>query len=212
MLSICIATAFPVFQDGLLRALQQHHDVQVHTPALDAESLIRCCRCHHADVLVLDIRLPGECRETLPRRIRQSGCAAAILYFGEWTPEMVIAADRMGANGLVSAEDDADTFLRAIRAIAAGGRFVSERVHRLLGAMRDETTPEGNRFERLLTPTERQVLHALAGNRTSRQIADEMFISFRTVQKHRSNIVRKLHLDGRNALLSLALRHFGDAP
>ncbi|MDX9758401.1 MAG: response regulator transcription factor [Bacteroidota bacterium] len=210
MLSICIATTFPVFLDGLLRVLHQQHDMDVCAPTMDAASLIRSCRLHHADVLVLDVKFSGDRTESLLRRLRQSGCVAAVVLFGEWTPETADRADRMGVCGLVSAEDSADTFLRAIRATAAGSRFVSDRVQRMFDTTRDEATRDEDRLERLLTPTERQVLYALADNRTSRQIADEMFISFRTVQKHRSNIVRKLHLDGSNALLSLAVRHFRD--
>ena len=64
-----------------------------------------------------------------------------------------------------------------------------------------------SQIDSLLTSTELQIIRALADNATSQEIARAMFISYRTVQKHRSNMARKLKLEGSNALLAFALRH-----
>lgn len=208
MLSVSIATAFPVFREGLLRALHDQRGVQSYIPSPDAESVIRSCSGRIPDVLVLDVMLPGLASVALMRRLCQKGCRAAVVLFGDWTPESAAAAARAGARGLVSARDDTDIFLRAIHAVASGEHYTSSIVRQLLGDTESAPKTGESGIERLLTPTERLILRALADNRTSKEIAGELYISFRTVQKHRSNIVRKLQLDGTNALLTLAVRHF----
>lgn len=208
MLSVCIATAFPVFREGLLRALHDQRGVQSYIPPPDAESVVRFCAGRRPDVLLLDVMLPGLATVAVLRRLCQKGCRAAVVLFGDWTPESAAAAAHIGARGLVSARDDPDVFLRAIRTVATGEHFISSLVRPLLGDTESAPKTGESGIERLLTPTERLILRSLADNHTSKEIAGELYISFRTVQKHRSNIVRKLQLDGTNALLTLAVRHF----
>jgi two-component system nitrate/nitrite response regulator NarL len=209
MTSVCIATAFPVFRDGLRRALGEQGFRIAATPN-DTASVVCACRAEHPDVIVLDTLLPGESAVALLRRLRQLGCAAAMILFGNWTPESADVACRLTACSMLSAFDDTQTFVRAVGSVAAGDVFVSALVREQLRRFDAHVEPVRQRIERLLTPTERQILRALAGNRTSKEIAGEMYISFRTVQKHRSNIARKLHIDGSNALLTLAVRHFNE--
>ncbi len=209
MTSICIATAFPVFRDGLRRTFGEQGFRIAATPN-DTASVVCACRTEHPDVILLDTLFPGESAVALLRRLKQLGCAAVMILFGNWTPESADAARRLTDCSMLSSFDDAQTFVRAVTSVAAGNMFVSALVREQLRRFDASVEPVRQRIERLLTPTERQVLRALAGNRTSKEIAGKMYISFRTVQKHRSNIARKLHIDGSNALLALAVRHFNE--
>jgi DNA-binding NarL/FixJ family response regulator len=209
MIPVTIATAFPLVREGLLRTLHAERGVLVKSVASDAEAVLDCCGPRRSDVLLLHAELPGIGTAALLRRLHQKGCAEAVVLFGKWTPESASAARGTGCCGLLSESDDPDIFVRAVHFAAAGDRFVSDHVGNLLREM--ESRADGGahgRIERLLTPTELQILRALGDNHTSREIADRMFISYRTVQKHRNNITRKLGLDGSNALLVFAMKHF----
>lgn len=208
MISVAIATAFPLLREGLLRTLHADRDVLVKFIAADTDAVLDLCGARSTDVLLLHADLPGLATAEFLRRMQQKGCAEAIVLFGTWTPESATAAGRTGCHGLLSEDDDPDIFVRAVHFAAAGDRFVSDRVEELLRGMesRADAGTQG-RAERVLTPTELQILRALGDNLTSREIAARMFISYRTVQKHRSNIVRKLGLDGSNALLAFAMKH-----
>ena len=208
MIPVTIATAFPLFREGLLHTLHADRGVLVKSVASDAEAVLDCCGPRPSDVLLLHAELPGLGTADLLRRLHQQGCEEAVVLFGKWTPESASAALRTGCSGLLSESDDPDTFVRAVHFAAAGDRFVSDRVETMLREV--ESRADGGahgRIQRLLTPTELQILRALGDNLTSREIADRMFISYRTVQKHRNNIARKLGLDGSNALLAFAMKH-----
>ena len=208
MISVTIATAFPLLREGLLRTLQAERGVFVKSIASDTDAVLNSCGPRPADVLLLHAELPGLGTADLLRRMQQKGCAEAVVLFGKWTPESATAAGRTGCRGLLSESDDPDTFVRAVHFVAQGDRFVSDRCGEQLRELESRADPGAQgKVERLLTPTELQILRALGDNRTSREIAARMFISHRTVQKHRSNIARKLGLDGSNALLAFAVKH-----
>ncbi len=207
MITVCIATPVSLLREGLLRVLNQERGILVTATALSGEEVLRSCRAGHPEVLLLDIALPGRSSASLLRRLRQRGCDAAILLFGALTSEIADDMRRLDVQGLLSSVDDSEEFVRAVHRVRDGEVFLSAEVERSIVGV--ATTPSVvSRVEKLLTPTEMQILRALAENRTSREIAAGMFISYRTVQKHRANMARKLNLNGRNALLTFALRHF----
>lgn len=207
MITLCIATAVPLIREGLLRVLDHERGILTSQLASDAAAVLHACRPGRPDVLLLDIDLPGEATLQLLRRLRQRGFAGPVLLFGDWEEENVHQASRLDVHGMLHVLDDGDVYARAVHAAAADERVLSPHIDRLLNAPVDRAAAV-SATERLLTPTERQVMQALAAGRTSREIARDMFISYRTVQKHRDNMARKLGLEGTNALLAFAVRHF----
>lgn len=208
MITLCIATAIPLLREGLLRVLDPERDILPSQLAGDSDAVLRVSRPGRPDVLLLDTDLPGEATMPLLRRLRQRGYAGPVLLFGDWDEESVHNARRLDVQGMLSIFDDGEEFVRAVHAASAGEQRISRRIRALL------ETPAGHQaaldaIDERLTPTEQQVLLALAAGRTSREIAGDMFISYRTVQKHRNNMARKLGLEGSNALLAFAVRHAG---
>ncbi|MBR9976727.1 MAG: response regulator transcription factor [Bacteroidetes bacterium] len=206
MITVLIASAIPLVRDGLLHTLNDERGILVTAHASKTSSVLRSSRPGGPDVLVLDIALPGEDLAAMLRRLAQRGCRPAVVLFGDWTALSADAARRLSPRAMLSLFDDPNTYARAIHFAAEGDVFISERVQSLLRT--DEAVADPYTVEQLLSPTEIQVLRYLAANRTSREIAREMFISYRTVQKHRDNMVRKLNLRGHNALLTCALQNF----
>jgi DNA-binding NarL/FixJ family response regulator len=208
MISVCIASAIPLIREGLLRTLTDERGILVSAVAGESESVLRSCRAGIPKVIVLDSALPGDDTVALLRRLQQKGCGASVVLFGDWTPQSSTAARRLGSSALLSSYDDTEVFVRAIHFVAAGETYISDHVQAMIAEFESSAEHAGSRIERLLTTTERQILHSLADNQTSKDIAKIMFISYRTVQKHRANIARKLKLEGNNALLAFAVRHF----
>lgn len=208
MITLCIATDVPLIREGLLRVLDAERGILPSQLASHADDVLHLCRPGRPDVLLLDIDLPGEPTLPLLRRLRQCGYTSPVLLFGTWDPEKLESARTADVVGLLDRMDVGDTYARAVHAAAANEEFHSPRMQALpcTPADHDGTIAAALR----LTPTERQVLHALAAGHTSREIAREMFISHRTVQKHRHNMARKLGLEGSNALLAFAVRHVRD--
>ncbi len=208
MISICIAIGIPLIREGLIHTLSHDRGILISAIAMQSDAVVHSCRPGTPEVLVLDTALPGDATAALLRRIRQNGSEAAVVLCGTWSPETAGAARRLECSAILSWFDTPDAFVRAVHYAASGDEYISDDVRAML--LEHDTVPEtaGSRLDRLLTPTERQIFRALSENRTSKDIARRMFISYRTVQKHRNNIARKLNLEGSNALMSFAIRFY----
>jgi DNA-binding NarL/FixJ family response regulator len=207
MITVCIATDVSLIREGLLRILNEERGILVTMTASHSDHVLRSCRSGSPEVLLLDIALPGEGTAALLRRMKQRGCTRSIILFGDWDAENVVAALRLQVPGMLCERDDAENFVRAVHLVNEGLTFVSNSVQDLIQADASPPATDDSSIDTLFTPTELQIFHALADNATSQEIARKMFISYRTVQKHRSNMARKLKLEGSNALLAFALRH-----
>ena len=210
MISVCIATDISLYREGLLHVCTEERGLQVVTTAAHGDDVLRSCKGEHPNVLLLDAVLPGPNTPALLRRLHQKGCQTKVILFGVFSDVNIHAALRLQTEGMLSCRDDAELFVRAAHAVHAGKRFYSNAIVTLSDSVLHPSSLSSSsyRMERLaqiLTPTELQIFRAMTQNRTSQEIADSMFISYRTVQKHRSNMVRKLKLSGRNALLAFAL-------
>ena len=207
MITVCIATDVSLLREGLLRTLSEERGILITTTAAHGDDVLRSCRSGHPEVLLLHTSLPGEGTAALLRRLKQRGCSMKIVLFGEWSTEHVSAALRLNVSAMLCQRDDAENFVRAVHRVNEGSTFYSYAVDVLIRDDASRSASPESGIERLLTATELQIFRALAENTTSQDIARSMFISYRTVQKHRSNMARKLKLEGSNALLAFALRH-----
>jgi len=124
------------------------------------------------------------------------------------TVEHVTRALRAGATSYLAKESAGAEVVRAIRAVAAGERYVSRRIaevmagSRLAGVQADDTPPLD-----LLTPREREVLQLVVEGRSSKDIAFRLGVSPKTVDSHRSRLMRKLGVDNVAGLVRLAVRN-----
>ena len=115
----------------------------------------------------------------------------------------------LGAQGYLLKESAVEEIIACVKAVAAGQKFISPQLSTYLfnRASRASILVQQKATLLDLTPSERRVLKLIAEQRTSREIADMLFISVRTVERHRENICAKLELRGSNALLKFALEH-----
>jgi DNA-binding NarL/FixJ family response regulator len=117
-------------------------------------------------------------------------------------------AMHLGVKGYVLKDSAADDIVQGIEMVARKGYFISPS---LTGHVMRDSPLRSSSEDRLgllqLTPAERRILNMIATEMTSAQIADELHISPRTVEHHRSNIIGKLGLSGQYALVRFALQH-----
>jgi DNA-binding NarL/FixJ family response regulator len=117
-----------------------------------------------------------------------------------------------GAQGYLVKENAASDVLAGLKAVAAGGIFISPSVAKFLVRrhQRVSALKEQKKGLAALTPTERRILRLVAENKTNKEIGSVLFISHRTVETHRSHICEKLDLSGNHALLAFAFEHKSD--
>jgi DNA-binding NarL/FixJ family response regulator len=207
---ILVADDHPLFRRGLVEAIRQERDLVVAGEAETIDEAWAAIERRPPDVAVLDIEMGGQHAIELARRIRSSGHPVRVLFLTMHREESIFnAAIDAGALGYVLKDAAAREIVAAIQAAAKGESYVSPAISSFLmrRAQRASALRQDQPALDQLTPAERRILKRIAQGKTSKEIAEELAISYRTVENHRANICAKLGLSGTNALLRFALEH-----
>jgi DNA-binding NarL/FixJ family response regulator len=205
-----IADDHPLLRQGLRQTIEASHGLKVVTEAGDGQSALERIREARPDIALLDVDMPKLHGFAVARAIRDEGLPVEIIFLTVHSEEEFFKkALDLGAKGYVLKDCAVTDVVSAIRAVAAGQHYTSPSLTSYLVAARRRPAERGASASGLvsLTPSERRVLALIAEYRTSKQIADELFISVKTVNAHRANICTKLDVHGSHALMRFALEH-----
>lgn len=203
MIRVVVADDHAVVRAGVRAVLSTEPDVEVVAEAADASAACEAVRTHRPEVLLLDWTLPGDGRSVLQRlRTDAPGTRVCVLSMHQDGPT-VRDALAAGATGYVVKGAGIEYLVAALRHVAAGQRFLDRAAEEGLGAGPEPSSD--SEWERL-TPRERLVLRRVAEGRTNREIAAELSLSPKTVDTHRTNVMRKLGVHDAQALARYAVR------
>ena len=207
---ILIADDHPVFRAGLRQIIELTADLKVVAEAEDGPMALERVREHQPDVAVLDVDMPGMDGFEVVRALRQEKLMVEVVFLTMHKDEDIFnEAMNIEVHGYVVKDSAVTDIVASIRAVHAGRPFISP----ALSAYLLNRTQRATKFTQekpgihQLTPTERRILKLLSENKTSREIAGEMYVSHRTIENHRANICQKLGLHGNNALLKFAIEN-----
>jgi len=207
-IKILIADDHPVFRKGLIQVVSADPALNVVAEAEDGERALELIERHAPQVALLDVDMPKLDGIAVAQAAGEKNLPVEIVFLTMHKDEDVFnEAMDAGAKGFVLKESAVTDIIRSIRAVAAGEHFISPQLSSyLLNRSRAAASLVRQKPNlQNLTQTERRVLKMIAESKTSREIADELFVSIRTVENHRANISAKLDLRGAHALLKFAL-------
>ena len=204
---IVLADDHPIVLHGLQQLFERQGDFAVLACCADGAAALAAVRTHRPDVLVLDLRMPGQSGVDVLRAIagEQLGCKSVLLTAAV-RDEEVVEAVKYGAMGIVLKESPADVLLDCVRKVARGESWIErDTVTRAFRTMvgRDAAVEGG---EDPLTPREVEMVRMVAQGLRNKAIAERLAISEGTVKVHLHNIYEKLGVDGRLELVLCAQR------
>ena len=212
MIRVMIVDDHEVVRIGLRSLLQRVEDLEVVGEAGSAEESIRkvdtlASQGTPPDVIVMDVRMPGGSGIDACRAIRAKYPAIKVIMLTSYTDDEAVYASVMaGAAGYVLKQVGSDDLVKAIRTVHAGGALLDPATsQRVLERMRSKD-PLGDLPEPL-TEQERRLLELIAEGKTNKEIAQEVFLSEKTVRNYVSNILAKLGLSNRAEAAAFAVRH-----
>lgn len=205
---VLLADDHAVLRAGIRALLDMQLDIEVVGEAGDGQQAVARVRELQPDVVLMDVGMPGLDGMAATRQIKLDRPQTRVLILTQHeNKEYVLPALKIGASGYVLKRAEGDELLTAIRAVHAGGTFLDPAI---AGVVADDVRREPgvpvDPFDSL-TDREREVLMLLAQGKTYRQIAETLFISPKTVDFHRANLMRKLALENRSELTRFALQH-----
>ncbi|MEO5653392.1 MAG: response regulator transcription factor [Marmoricola sp.] len=201
-LRILLADDHPVVRAGLRALIDTIEDLEVVGEAADGEQALRETLLLRPDVVLMDVRMEGVDGVEGTRRIRAAVPDTAVLMLTMYDDDAtVFTAMQAGARGYLLKGAAQDEIVNAVRAVAAGQAIFGPAVAaRMLGYFTSPPVPQQSPFP-TLTTRERDILDLLAGGRRTAAIAEQLFLSPKTVSNHLTNIFVKLEVADRAAAI-----------
>ncbi len=200
MIRVLIVDDHPVVREGLAAVLEDTKDVRVVGAVGSAEEALASVAVGSPDVVLLDLELPGmNGVDAIPRLTAAAPRPRVVVLTAYDTEERVLGALKAGAAGYLLKGAGAAEIVQAIRAVAAGGSYLTPRVAARVVAQVNAPRRSGR-----LSDRERQVLRLVARGRSNKQIARDLGITERTVKFHMTSIFNKLGADNRAQAIAIA--------
>ena len=207
-ISILLADDHHIVRQGLRALLEAEPDFHVLGEAADGLEAVQSVERLQPDILLVDVMMPGLGGLEATRQVRERFPKTQVVVLSMHSNEAyVLQALRNGAMGYVLKDSNAADLLKAVREAYAGRRFLSPPLSDvIIDAYVNKSRETDLDVYETLTNREREVFHLAAEGHTNADIASRLSISPRTVEIHRTNMMRKLDLHSEHELIRYALR------
>jgi len=208
-ITILLADDHPVVRQGLKTTVQENPSLKVIAEAGDGVEALGLIRKLKPQLAILDIDMPRMDGLGVAKEVKRLHLETQMIFLSFHRDEdMVRAVLSTGGKGYLLKDSVMQEIVVAINAVVLGKTYVSSEIAvQLLAGSESSSEPPRNALIRDLTVSERRILQLIAEGLSSKEIGNELSIHYRTVENHRTNICRKLKIEGANALLRFAVQH-----
>jgi DNA-binding NarL/FixJ family response regulator len=199
-----------ILREGLKALLETDPAMRVVGEADNVSDGLAAIQSLEPSVVITDIGLPDRSGIDLIEALRARKCSSPILVLTVLhSEEKLRAAMHAGASGFVLKDSPLAELIEGLHAVASGKKFLCETLSKeIFGGLATDMSRDHDRTKiRLVTHREREVLTRIALGQSNKGVARELGLSVKTVEKHRSNLMRKLNLHNSAAVTMFALRH-----
>lgn len=190
---------------GLVQYLGLSPDIEIVGEAATGDQLLQKLPATSADMLLLDLIMPGLCGTELIIKIRNSYPGLRILVLSMHDePQVAMRALKAGASGYICKDCKPETLLEAIRKVSKTGKYISSAMAEQIAFLPAMT--ELNQIEHLLSDREKQIFHLIVAGKNIKEISKKLAISNKTVSTHKFNLLNKLGLKSVADLVRIAIQ------
>jgi DNA-binding NarL/FixJ family response regulator len=205
---IVIAEDHTILREGLRSLLSSNPNFEIVGEAGDGREAIRCAEKLKPDLILTDLSMPRMNGMEAIKEIKRESPASKVLVLtvhrGE---EYILAAFRAGADGYLLKDSTHSELVMAVKKVLSGKPYISPEISEKVieGYLEGKKTLKSRTSWETLTQREREILKLIAEGYRNKQIADDLCISVKTVEKHRANLMEKLDLHNIQALTTFAI-------
>jgi len=209
--TILIVDDHPLFREGLKSLLKHHPEFELVGEAENGKQGINKAKKLRPDLVIMDLSLPDQSGIDVTRRIRSMLSETRIMILSMHSKiEYITKAFKAGAHGYVVKESATERLVECLKAISKGEYFLDASLsHKVVKNLMESDKKEAKITDagyRTLTPREQQIMGLIAEGISTKDIADQLFISPKTAENHRSNIMNKLDLHSTMELVRYAAK------
>lgn len=206
MIRILIADDHAIVRAGLKQFIAGEKDMVVSSEAADGMETLACVRKGDCDVVLLDISMPGKNGIDTLRQLKRSRPDLPVLILSAYSEQQfAVSLLRAGANGYISKESASEQLVTAIRTVMSGGKYISPTVAQVL--VSDLSSDADKPPHSTLSKREFQIFYRLASGESVSKIAEELFLSVKTVSTYRARILEKMQMSSNADLTYYAVKN-----
>ena len=208
-IKIILADDHRIFRKGLKSLLSERENIEVLAEADNGDEALEAARKYKPEIVLMDIAMPKMDGIEATRQIRERFPDTEVVILSMHAKKAYIdQVLKAGAKGYVLKDSDEENLLSAINTVHNGGYYLDSPIadQVLSDYFRDKSKRELKKQSDPLSEREREVLRLLAEGHSNQEVADTLYISRKTVENHRANIVRKTGAQGQVGLTKYAAR------
>ncbi|MBK8955687.1 MAG: response regulator transcription factor [Saprospiraceae bacterium] len=210
MLHVAIADDHAMFVDGIESILRTESSIKVVDRCFDGQSVFEMIRKHKIDVLLLDINLPDISGIEVAKRLHTEDPEIKIIALSMYNEESIVSEMlKNGAQGYILKNTGREELILAIKTVAEGTSYFSKDVtETIMGSLTKKPGPKKSYIlQPKLSIREKQILALIVKEYTNPEIAERLFISLKTVETHRSNLISKLNVRNTAGLVRATIEY-----
>jgi DNA-binding NarL/FixJ family response regulator len=202
---VVLADDHPLFREGLETLLRREKEMSVVASFNGGKEVTDFLRNNAADVCILDINMPDQDGIATVKDLRSNKINIPVIVLTTYNDiELIRALLNLDVAGYVLKNSTGEELVTAIRKVLQGGKWFSAEVQQAIAEDYVNSERKKSEPEIILTPREVEIVKLLADEHTNDQIAEKLFISFRTVETHRKNIMQKTGAKNLAGLINFA--------
>jgi DNA-binding NarL/FixJ family response regulator len=211
MIKVVLVDDHQIVRDGIRLLIDNMADIEVVAEMGNARELITMLKSIDPDLAIIDISMPDMSGIELTGYLNQHHPRLKVLILSMYTSEeFIFNSIKAGASGYLPKNTTRQELEAAIKEIMAGGEYFGESISNVIlksyvKKAQEEDEPEEKGLK-MLSGREREVLELFCDGKTNKEIADELFISTRTVESHKGHIMHKLELKTTVDLVKFAIK------
>ena len=202
MISIMLVDDHTLFRQGVASLVGSVKGLDVIAEASNGVEAINIANIHNPDIIVMDILMPHMDGITAAKRIKEAGNSSKIILLSMRVEQELIAITEKFISGYLVKNDVFDNLIYAIKAVCKGEKFISQSLY----VKNDNVLLFSASTNSRLTKREMEIVANVANGHSNKEIATRLFISVKTVETHRANIMHKLNIKGVAGLIKYAIK------
>lgn len=206
MIKILIADDHAVVRKGLKQILDETSDIVAADEAKNGQEVLEKIRKSDYDIVMLDISMPGRSGIEILKQIKDERPEISVLVLSMHPEEQyAVRALKAGASGYLTKDSAPEELIEAIRKISQGGKYITISLAEKLAF--DLEIDSEKPLHETLSDREYEVMCKIASGKTIKEIAEELFLSIKTISTYRSRILEKMKMKSSAELTHYAIKH-----